>query len=65
MKTLQLTQKELNLILEALNWADNTMRDYDYATDRKADAMVALKEKIEHAEFKQAQVDVWGTYTGK
>ena len=51
MKTLQLTQKELDLVLEALNWADQTMRDFDKATDKKADAMVALKEQIEYAEY--------------
>jgi hypothetical protein len=53
MKTLQLTSKELNLILEALNWADQTMRDFDKATDKKADAMLALKEQIESTTNKE------------
>jgi hypothetical protein len=47
MKTLQLTEKEYNLILEALNWSDLTMRDFDAKTDKIANNMVALKEKLE------------------
>lgn len=46
MKTLQLTKKELNLIIDALNWADQTMRDFDKATDKKADAMAELICKL-------------------
>jgi hypothetical protein len=47
MKTLKLTEKEYNLILESLNWADLTMRDFDAKTDKMANEMAALKEKLE------------------
>jgi hypothetical protein len=50
MKTLQLTQKELNLIIDALNWADQTMRDFDKATDKKADAMAELANKLDNSD---------------
>lgn len=50
MKTLQLTQKELNLIVDALNWADQTMRDFDKATDKKADAMAELIFKLTNSD---------------
>jgi hypothetical protein len=51
MKTLQLTEKEYNLIIEALNWSDLTMRDFDAKTDKIANQMVALKEKLELLEL--------------
>jgi 5-bromo-4-chloroindolyl phosphate hydrolysis protein len=47
MNTQNLTKKELQLIIDALTWADQTMRDFDKAMDKKADAMEILRQKLE------------------
>ena len=47
MNTQNLTKKELQLIIDALTWADQTMRDFDKAMDKKADAMEVLRQKLE------------------
>jgi hypothetical protein len=46
MENLTLTKKEIELIIDALAWADQTMRDWDSKTDKKADQMVQLADKL-------------------
>lgn len=46
MENIKVTKQELELIIDALNWADQTMRDFDAKTDKKADQMAQLVEKL-------------------